>query len=95
MLHLSSVCWLLGTYSCDVFNVCYVFVLQPTVQDRSDVGPRITLEVIASNVGSTTINNARLDIYYPAQFSATGSDLFFLLPERSVTTSVMPPSVRV
>ena len=75
-------------------RVLHIF-LQPTVQDRSDVGPRITLEVTASNVGSSTINNARLEIYYPAQSSATGSNLFFLLPESSTSTSVIPPSVRV
>ena len=39
-----------------------------------------------------SINNARLEIYYPAQSSATGSNLFFLLPESSTSTSVIPPS---
>ena len=69
----------------DVQPTCmYIHCLQPTnVQERSDVGIRIPLEVVVENVGSTDIDNARLEIYYPARSPATGQ-FFFLLPDCSV-----------
>ena len=58
--------------------------MQPeNVQERSDVGSRVSVDVEVSNVGSTTIGTTNLRIYFPASSSATG-DLFFLLPDCSL-----------
>lgn len=73
----------------------HVHCLQPTnVQERSDVGIRIPLEVIVENVGSTDIDSARLEIYYPARSPATG-EFFFLLPDCSVDPVIVFPSFSI
>lgn len=59
------------------------FMQPESVQERSDVGSRVSVDVEVSNVGSTTIGTTNLRIYFPAKSSVTG-DLFFLLPDCSL-----------
>ena len=59
--------------------------MQPqALQERSDVGVLTSLEIEVYNVGSSILDNIKLQIYYPAASSGTG-EYFFLLPECAVT----------
>ena len=54
---------------------------------RSDVGTSVNMVVRVSNVRSTDIARATLDIFYPAWAAETG-DFFYLLPDCGLSTSV-------
>ena len=54
---------------------------------RSDVGTSVNMVVRVSNVHSTDIAKATVDIFYPARAAETG-DFFYLLPDCGLSTSV-------
>jgi integrin alpha 8 len=56
-------------------------------EQRSDVGTGVAMEVRVRNTRSTDVGTATVDIFYPASAAETG-DLFFLLPDCEVTTTI-------
>ena len=67
-----------------IFVAIFHHIQPQAPQERSDVGVLTLLEIEVSNVGSSTLDNIKLQIYYPAASSGTG-EYFFLLPECAVT----------
>ena len=54
---------------------------------RSDVGSLVSLVVKVSNVRSTSVSTAIVDIFYPAYAEET-REHFYLLPDCGVTSSI-------
>ena len=54
---------------------------------RSDVGSLVSLVVKMSNVRSTSVSTAIVDIFYPAYAEET-REHFYLLPDCGVTSSI-------